>query len=346
MNNRLGLKITALVLLGAFAVVACVGVSTGALTGCSFFPAPTETTAATETEATTEPVTEPTEETQALTESFELPPITWATYPPERELTATRAFVYDCQSESYIYLLGDPEEQLYPASITKLFSVHVAMQYLGMEEKLIAGTILDRIPEDASTADLKEGDLMTVETLLQGMIMPSGNDAAYLIATQTGREIAGDPDLGIDEAIAVFVEEMNRQALALGLTGTHFENPDGYHSDGHYTNFNDLVEIAKLSLKNEKLMEFARLPKATVLPVLGEKKEWINTNLLVNPETDYYCPYAIGLKTGQTQAAGSCLLSAFDIEGHQYIIGVFGSPKFNDKLDDTLQLFNEIVMEQ
>ena len=275
-----------------------------------------------------------------------MPPITWATYPAERELTATKAFVYDCQREEFTYLLGDPQERIWPASITKLFSIHVAMQYLEPQWQLTAGSILDRIPEDASTAKLEAGDVMTVEMLLQGMLMPSGNDAAYMIATEAGREIAENPDLGIDEAVATFVMEMNRQAEELGMTGTRYENPDGYHSEGHYTNFNDLVTVAKLALENETVMKYTAIPKATVQPVFGHEKEWINTNLLVNPETVYYCPYTIGLKTGQTDAAGSCLLSAFDIEGHKFIVGVFGSPTFNDKLDDTLQIVNTYIIAQ
>ncbi len=352
MKKWLVVEILALVLLGVFGAVAYLGSTTDLLSGTvlDIFGAPTEVTTEPTTqpttEATTEATTEPTIELTEPTEWFVLPPITWKTYTADRSLTATKAFVYDCQEETYLYLKGEPEEKLWPASITKLFAIHVAMQYLEPQWELVAGSILERIPEDASTAKLEAGDIMTVDMLLQGMVMPSGNDAAYLIATEAGRQIAGNSDLSIDDSIAAFVEEMNRQAQELGLTGTHFENPDGYHSENHYTNFNDLVAIAKLSLKNEKLMEYAGTPKATVQPVFGHPKDWINTNLLVNPETDYYCPYAVGLKTGQTDAAGSCLLSAFDIEGYQYIVGVFGSPTFNDKLDDTLQLFNQVVMEQ
>ena len=343
MRKWLVLEIIALVLLIAVAVVAYLDATVG------IFPEPdfgvenptTEATTEATTQATTEPVTEPTTE---ATEPFVMPPITWATYPEERELTATKAFVYDLQKEEYTYLLGDPREQLWPASITKLFAIHVALQYLDPQWQLTAGSILERIPEDASTAKLEDGDVMTVEMLVQGMLMPSGNDAAYMIATEAGREIAGNPDLDIDAAVETFVLEMNRQAEVLGMTGTRYENPDGYHSEGHYTNFDDLVTVAKLVLENETIMKYAAIPKAAVQPVVGSDKDWINTNLLVNPETDYYCPYAIGLKTGQTDAAGSCLLSAFDIEGHKYIIGVFGSPLFNDKLDDTLQILNTYVM--
>jgi D-alanyl-D-alanine carboxypeptidase (penicillin-binding protein 5/6) len=206
--------------------------------------------------------------------------------------------------------------------------------------------VLALVPEDSSTAKLELGDVLTVAQLIEGMMLPSGNDAAKLLATEVGRKIAGDPALLPADAITVFVSEMNYQAQALGLTGTRFANPDGYHDENHYSCFNDLVTIAKLALVNETIMNCSTRPYAHIVPLQGKEKDWINTNFLVNPEYEYYCPYAVGLKTGQTDAAGKCQLSAFDIEGHQYIIGVFGSTGFNERLDDTLQLLNAKVIGQ
>ena len=71
--------------------------------------------------------------------------------------------------------------------------------------------------------------------------------------------------------------------------------------------------------------------------------EWKNTNELIHPDSKYYCPYAVGLKTGQTPNAGACLLSAFEMYGYQWIIGVFGCPEEFDRFDDTIQLFNETI---
>ena len=308
------------------------------------FPEPTTAATTEPTQVTTEPTFVLETEPAPTDPVFEVPEITWKTYDLERELTCTQAFVYDCQAETYLFRMGDAQSRVWMASITKLFSIYVATQYLDPEWRLLADTVLDRIPEDASTAKLEKGDVLTVSQLLEGMLLPSGNDAAYLIATETGRQIAGDPNLDVDAAIAVFVEEMNRQAQLLGMAGTHFANPDGYHHEEHYTNYNDLVTIGKLALENETIMAYSVLPKDVVTPLIGHDKEWMNTNLLVNPEYEYYCPYAIGLKTGQTDMAGSCLLSAFDVNGRKYIIGVFGSPTFNGKLDDTLQLFNAKVI--
>ena len=343
MKKIIVIEIIAVILLLLFAAAVCVGVPMGAFAPATIPTEPAQTTTAPTTEPTTAPTTEPT--TAPTIPPFIAPEITWKTFPEDRELTCTQSFVYDCTAEEYLHLQGEPTDRVYPASITKLMSIHVASQYLDPQWELVAGSILERIPEDASVAKLETGDVCTVDMLLEGMLLPSGNDAAYLIATQAGREIAQNQELDVDSAVAVFVEEMNRQAAALGMTGTQYQNPDGWHHEEHYTCFNDLVTLARISLENATVKQYGTVPKTTVTPVFGHEKEWINTNLLVNPETTFYCPYAIGLKTGQTEAAGSCLLSAFDIEGRIFIIGVFGSPLYDGKLDDTLQLLNTVVMQ-
>ena len=140
------------------------------------------------------------------------------------------------------------------------------------------------------------------------------------------------------------MEKMNAEAQAVGMTGTHFVNPDGIHDSQHYTTFGDLAILGKLSMENETIMKHAITPNRQV-ELHGQTIEWKNTNALVNPATPYYCPYAVGLKTGQTPSAGSCLLSAFRKDDTELIIGVFGCPEEKDRFDDTLQLFNQIVLQ-
>ena len=137
--------------------------------------------------------------------------------------------------------------------------------------------------------------------------------------------------------------EMNTQAAALGMTGTHFVNPDGIHDTNHYSTFGDLAILGKLALGNETIMKYASTAKDKVT-LHGETVEWKNTNKLIDRTNSYFCPYALGLKTGQTPDAGSCLLSAFRMDEHELIIGVFGCPNEEDRFDDTIQLFNEVVL--
>ena len=268
---------------------------------------------------------------------------TWNTYPKDRVLFAQQYFVYDCKTDSFLNASGDANTQVYPASITKLFTAHVAMQYLEPTEQITAGDALDFVVPGSSVAKIQVGDVLTVEQLVEAMLLPSGNDAAYILACEAGRRIKNDPQLGIYNAKDAFVAEMNTQAAALGMTGTHFLNPDGIHEAGHYTTFGDLAILGKLAMENETIMKYAATARETVT-LHGETVEWKNTNKLIDRTNSYFCPYALGLKTGQTPDAGSCLLSAFRKDDTELIIGVFGCPNEEDRFDDTIQLFNEVVL--
>ena len=327
----------------------------GILIGCyciaqpAFSEAPVQTDPA-ETDDTT--ATEPS--TEVPTTAF-VPD--WPTYPANRALLAKQYFVYDCNSESFLSISGAQDERVYPASITKLFTAYVAMQYLKPDTQITAGSALDLVAWGSSVAKIQTGDVLTVEQLVEAMMLPSGNDAAYILAVEAGRAIMAKSEqitedggqssasqLDAISATTVFMNEMNEQALALGMTGTHFVNPDGIHDEYHYTTFEDLTILGKLAMENETIMQYAVIAKEQ-MTLHGETIEWKNTNALIDPNSPYYCRYAVGLKTGQTPSAGSCLLSAFIKDGQELLIGVFGCPEEEDRFDDTLQLFNEVVLE-
>lgn len=291
--------------------------------------ATTATTAPTATVAPTQP-TEPAEPT-------------WSTYPEDRQLLAQQYFVYDCKENAFLTSSGDANTKVYPASITKLFTAYVAMQYLEPVDEITAGDGLEFVVAGSSVAKIEAGDVLTVEQLVEAMLLPSGNDAAYILACEAGRIIKNDPKLSATAAKDAFVAQMNTQAKDLGMTGTKFLNPDGIHEEGHYTTFGDLAILGKLAMANETIMKYAAIAKEEVT-LHEETVEWKNTNKLIDSTTTYFCPYALGLKTGQTPNAGSCLLSAFRKDDTELLIGVFGCPKEDDRFDDTLQLFNQIVL--
>ena len=268
---------------------------------------------------------------------------TWNTYPDDRQLLAKQYFVYDTKANTFLVSSGQENTKVYPASITKLFTAYVAMQYLQPTDKITAGDALNYVVAGSSVAKIKYGDVLTAEQLVEAMLLPSGNDAAYILACAAGRAIKNDPGLSADTACRAFMNEMNAQAAAQGMTGTHFVNPDGIHDANHYSTFRDLAILGKLSLSNATVMKYAATAKDKIT-LHGETLQWKNTNKLIDPTNSYYCPYALGLKTGQTPDAGSCLLSAFRYEGKELIIGVFGCPEEEDRFDDTLQLFNQIVL--
>lgn len=289
--------------------------------------------------AAEEPVETTTEPTTPTTEP--LPEVDWMTLPADRTIAAAQYFVYDCDTGAFIIKAEDPSTKIYPASVTKLFTAYVALQYLDASKSVTAGEVLNKVAAGSSVAEIKKGDTLTVEQLVAGMLLPSGNDAAYILAAEAGRAMYGK-SVSTDEAIKRFVKEMNDQAKLLGLTGTNFANPDGIHSDSHYSTYADLAKLGMLVLADPIIMKYATTSSMDVSLASGSVN-WHNTNAIIDPSSEYYCRLCTGLKTGQTPMAGSCLLSAFQYMDRTLIIGVFGCKEVDDRFPDTLQLFNNAV---
>lgn len=258
-----------------------------------------------------------------------------------REITAKRYFAYDVREETYLVKQGDADEKLYPASITKLLTAHVVLQYMKPEDTVVVGDALSLVHEGSSTAGLVEGDILTVEQLISAMMLPSGNDAAQVAAVAAGR-VMGGKDLDCQTAVSTFVAEMNKQAEALGMKNSHFENPDGWHHENHYTTMNDLVILSKKVLANPLILKYTSLAEDAV-QMEGRTLEWKNTNYLLHSQGEAFVPNTIGLKTGYTDAAGSCLISAFFEGDRLWIIGVFGCPAYTmDRYLDTVDIYNSL----
>ena len=333
------------VLIGLILLLAAViGLVAAFASGWIAIPAPAaETAAPTAGSTASTPATEPPTTLPPETEPPTLPPMTWMAFEEGRELTARQYFVYDVDAEAFLTISGTPDELIYPASVTKLFTAYVALEHLALDKEITAGSALDLVDPESSIAGIQRGDTFTTEKLVEAMLLPSGNDAACILAVETGRTLAGDPELGAQAALDLFMDEVNRQLNLLGMTGTYFTTPDGIHDDNHHTCFADLAAIGCLVMENETIMKYTAVAQETVTLGGVEGLLWKNTNSLINPKSDYYCPYALGLKTGQTSQTGSCLLSAFSCNGQNLIIGVFGCPTRNARFPDTLQLFNETM---
>lgn len=264
---------------------------------------------------------------------------------PERQalaaaeaMTAGSIFVYDPDAGEMLYCSTGGGEPLHPASITKLCSAWVALQYLAPETVVTAGEELALVQPGSSTAYISRGCRLTVEMLIEGMLLPSGNDAAYVLAAAAGRVIAGDEALTAAEAVDTFVSEMNRAGEELGLQNTHFTNPDGYNDGDHYSCPEDIARIGALALENQIIARYASLQQASVAFESGEWITWYNTNALLDPGSAYYIPTAIGLKTGYTSEAGYCLLAAFQEGEERLIIGIFDAGTKNSRYADAAAL--------
>ena len=257
-----------------------------------------------------------------------------------KTITARQVLVYDSTNDQMLYTKSAEGGKLYPASVTKLFTCYVALQILDPSTVVTAGSELNLVAEDSSKAYIYRNQQVTVKMLVGGMMMPSGNDAAMIMAAAAGRKVAGNSHLSAEEAVRAFVAEMNRQAEELSFEKTHFTNPDGYHVGSHYTCINDLVRMAELALSNDLIRRYMGYYGLNLTYVSGQSNTWTNTNQLLNKNSEFYCEDAIGMKTGHTGQAGHCLMSAFVIGEKTIVIGVFGSSDKNARFSDSIVLRN------
>ena len=258
---------------------------------------------------------------------------------------ARNAFVYDQSEGQYLYAKGALNQRIYPASITKLFTGYIATLYLDLSEQITVGDILSTVPSDSSTANLKRNDRMTVEDMMYAMLLRSGNDAARVLAVEVGKKLDGTVDKTQKYYYNLFIDEMNRQAQMLGMDDSHFMTADGYHHSSHYTSMADVCFMGRLALSTPTLAKIigTETHTATIYGPNSRKPVWKNTNQLLRKDTVYYCEYAIGMKTGYTSAAGQCLISAVQINGKIYIIGVFGCDSIAQRFTSTRAFINTLL---
>ena len=301
-----------------------------------------ETTAEESTVAETETETEEETETDSETEAEQPSPygmFTMADNPVNASVSSPYAVLIDAKTKEILYINCEPDRKIYPASTTKVLTALVALKYCEPDVVFKPGDELTLIASDASTAYIKTHHELSLEMLIEGMMLPSGSDASYTIAAGVGRIIAGNDALSGIEASAVFVEEMNRYGKEeLGLTNSHFTCPDGYHDDDHYTTLIDIMTIAYAALSDPIIMKYAGLEHDDVRYASGHKNSWTNSNKLLDPDSPYFYEHAIGIKTGTTEEAGCCLVSCAAFGTKKVIAGVFGAKNNNERFKDSRNL--------
>lgn len=263
----------------------------------------------------------------------------------DERLHGDHIFLYDATEGKLLFSKGDLDERVYPASLTKLFTGYVAMQIIPENAAIIPGAELDTCPEDSSMAGLKKGVPVTRKELIAGLLLCSGNDAARTMAVTAGRILLDDNTAGTFTALYAFMDEVNRQARELGLTGTHFVTPDGYHDYGHYTTSNDLIRIAELALSEPTMAEIMSTVYYPVHFIDGTDMVWHTFVETMVPGNPYYCPYITGMKTGFTTPAGRCLITSAEFEGKTYIIGTLGCYESKYRNTDILHVLEDYVFQ-
>lgn len=195
---------------------------------------------------------------------------------------------------------------MYPASTTKIMTAILTLENCKLSDTaVVSHNAVFSIPSGYSTASLVEGEVLTIEQLLNVLLIPSANDAAVVLA----EHIAG--------SVEAFSDMMNSKAVELGCLNTHFVNPNGIHNENHYSTAYDLALIGKYAMQFPTFKEISSKTRYT-LPITNayskEDRIFNTTNDLIKPNyssspTNYYYKYATGGKTGYTDPAGQCIVA-------------------------------------
>lgn len=250
---------------------------------------------------------------------------------------------------SDILFSKDADSRLYPASTTKILTALLALENGDLEEIVVVGNEANLCGYNSSLAGLDIGEEITLRNLLYGLMLRSGNDAAYVVAVHIGRKFKSEPDLPINEALETFIDLMNSRSRELGATNSNFITPDGYHHSDHYTTAYDMALIAQEAMKNDIFRKIVRTEMVTILdwsslhdPKAKEKeiRYWKNTNALIHPKDKFYYPDAIGIKTGYTDNSKHCLIAAASRNGTEFLVVILGSSTKDSKWTDATTLLD------
>lgn len=253
-----------------------------------------------------------------------------ASEPPN--LISQAAILMDNKTEKILYE-KNANEKMYPASTTKIVTAILALEHCDLNETVtVSYDAAMSIPDGYSSASLQIGEQLTVEQLLQLLLVYSANDAANVLAEYIGGSVES------------FVSMMNTKINELGLANTHFTNAFGMHEDNHYTTAQDLAQIMQYCIQNEDFRKIAGKASCSI-PATNkyDVRKYTSTNELILPNSRNYYPYLTCGKTGYTSQAGDCLVSCSYKDNLELISVVLGGKAVNGtstRFSETKALFD------
>lgn len=227
-------------------------------------------------------------------------------------LSAKAAVVIDADTGEVLYT-HNADTRLPMASTTKIMTALVALGEGDLDRTYTVKKEYTQV--EGTSIYLREGETLTLRDTLYGLLLESGNDAAVAIAGECGGQTA-------------FLRKMNDRAAALGLTNTHFDNPNGLPSADHYTTAHELAIITAEAMRDPVFRQIVSTKTYSV-----GQRTFTNHNRLLSMYEG-----AIGVKTGYTKAAGRCLVSAAERNGRTLIVVTLNDP---DDWNDHIALFDQ-----
>jgi len=240
-------------------------------------------------------------------------------------LLASTALAVDVSSENAILVdittgrtitQQNAYAKAYPASTTKIMTAILALEKLSLSDKLVASeNAVLSVPSGGSIADIQAGEELSVETLLEALLVVSANEAANVLAE------------GISGSIEEFVDLMNSKANELDLTLTHFVNSNGLHNENHYSCAYDVAKMYRYAyvtfpdFRRICAMKTISIPKTSIY---DKERTFTNSNKMIIDESKYYYDACTGGKTGYTSEARNCLVASASKNGIELIVCVLG----------------------
>ena len=241
-------------------------------------------------------------------------------------ISAEAYIILDNKTNKVLYSKNETKK-MYPASTTKIMTALLVLENCNLNDVAKASyDAVMSIPDGYSTANIQVGEELTVEQLLNLLLLPSANDAANVLAEHVGGSINS------------FVSMMNTKANELGLTNTNFTNTYGKHDENHYTTAADLTKIMQYCLKNENFRKIDGQASCAI-PATNKSgpRTYTSTNELIVPNYRNYYQYLTAGKTGTTTQAKQCLVSSAYHDDLEFICTVLGS---ESRFVDAKNLYN------
>ncbi|MBE7003862.1 MAG: D-alanyl-D-alanine carboxypeptidase [Ruminococcaceae bacterium] len=259
------------------------------------------------------------------------------------DVDAKAALLVDVGSGETLYEKNSRERN-YPASITKVMTALLVLEAvdagkLSLDQEITASEgAFEGLAADGSTSNIKPGETMTVEDLLNCMLIVSANESTHILAE------------AVSGTVQNFVVLMNQRAEELGCENTHFANPSGLHDDRHYSTAWDIYLITCEAIKHDEFVEICARKAYTVPETnLSKARELHSTNYLISTWRTgwpgYYYEDARGIKTGSTPEAGYCLVASAERGSRKLISVVLGAKRITleDGKTTETQSFTETI---
>ena len=251
-------------------------------------------------------------------------------WPAGPDITSDTGILMDADTGVVLYNKG-ADEQRYPASITKIMTLLVAVENSTMDEKVtFTETGVRNVTADSSNIGTQVGEVLTMEDCLYALIIQSANDVAAQIAEHVG---------GTEQA---FIDMMNQRAQEIGCTNTHFANSSGLPDDNHYSSARDMALIFREGLKNDTFRKVIGTPDYIIQPTnMNSQQRILHTHHpMFAPESGFYYECCIGGKTGTTVAAGHTLVTGATRNNTTYIAVTMRGAELSNSCMDTTAMFN------